>query len=322
MILPNLDDVIDRLHVVSLPMWINFRGNNFREVALINGPNGWGEFGAFLEYKPFEAIHWLISGLEAAYQVFPKINRKFIPINATIPTISVNYIPKVLTKFPEIYTTKVKVAKLGGKISDDIMRINVTQTYTPLIRLDANGGWTANQANIATSALTSNGPLEYIEQPCPSLKELNKFRSKIQVPIAIDEFIRKNKNPIDIIKSSLIDLAILKVAPLGGVSRLLNIASKISIPVIISSALDSAIGISTGLRAAASLPKLHYACGLGTSRFFIEDIASIPSPTEGYLTAEPVTPDPARLESLAVPKLRRQWWINRIHECYSYIQKT
>ena len=72
---PALDDVLDRLHVVSLPMRVRFRGITTRELALIDGPAGWGEFGAFLEYGDAEAAHWLAAALDSAYRTPPPPRR-------------------------------------------------------------------------------------------------------------------------------------------------------------------------------------------------------------------------------------------------------
>jgi o-succinylbenzoate synthase len=97
---------------------------------------------------------------------------------------------------------------------------------------------------------------------------------------------------------------------------LLEIAAQIDIPVVVSSGLDSAIGIAAGLTAAAALPQLCHACGLGTGRLFVEDVADTLVPVDGYLPVSPVTPDPARLQALIAPPERRQWWINRVAACY------
>ena len=99
--IPPLDDLLDRLHVVELPMRVRFRGIMVREVALIDGPAGWGEFGAFLEYEPPEAAHWLAAGIEAAYGEPPSPLRDRIPINATVPAVAADEVPDVLTRFKE-----------------------------------------------------------------------------------------------------------------------------------------------------------------------------------------------------------------------------
>jgi o-succinylbenzoate synthase len=313
---PDLADLLDRLHVVALPMRVRFRGITVRELALIDGPAGWGEFGAFIEYGPPEAAHWLASAIEAAYETPPASKRDRIPINATVPAVAPEQVPELLSRFPGARTAKVKVAEPGQTLQDDITRVDAVRALVPIVRVDANGGWSVDQAVAATHALTASGPLEYIEQPCKTVEELAEVRHRVDVPVAADESIRKADDPLRVVRAKAADIAVLKVAPLGGTSALLKIAEQIDIPVVISSALDSAVGIATGLQAAAALDTLQYACGLGTGRLFVEDVAQPTPPVDGYLPVARVAPDDARLGSLAATPDRREWWIRRIISCY------
>lgn len=310
-----LDDVLDRMHVVALPMRVRFRGITVREVALIDGPAGWGEFGAFLEYEPPEAAHWLASALEAAYEPAPQVRRDRIPINATVPAVEAARVPEVLARFPGARTAKVKVAESGQSLADDVARVNAVRAVVPTVRVDANAGWSVDEAVTAATALTADGPLEYMEQPCATVAELAELRRRVDVPIAADESIRKADDPLRVVREKAADVAVLKVAPLGGVRALLAIAEQIDIPVVVSSALDSAVGIGRGLLAAGALPQLRHACGLGTGGLFVDDVAE-PVPAEhGYLTIGPVVPDPARIAALAATPDRRRWWIERVRVC-------
>ena len=312
---PSLDDLLDRLHVVALPMRVLFRGITVREVALFDGPVGWGEFGAFLEYRPPEAAHWLAAAIEAAYEPPPEVKRDRIPINATVPAVDATQVPEVLARFPGARTAKVKVAEPGQSLIDDVARVNAVRALVPTVRVDANGGWTVEQAARAAAALTADGPLEYLEQPCATVAELAELRSRVDVPIAADESIRKADDPLLVVRAKAADVAVLKVAPLGGVARMLDIAAQIDIPIVVSSALDSAVGIGRGLLAAAALPELRHACGLGTGGLFSEDVVEPVTPVDGMLPVAPVVPDPARLAALAADPARRQWWIDRIAAC-------
>jgi o-succinylbenzoate synthase len=316
---PPLDDLIDRLHVVALPMRVRFRGIMVREVALIDGPAGWGEFGAFLEYEPPEAAHWLAAGIEAAYSEAPSPLRDRIPINATVPAVGADEVPDVLARFPGARTAKVKVAEPGQSLAADVLRVNVVRALVPTVRVDANGGWSVDEAVVAAGALTGDGPLEYMEQPCRTVPELAQLRRLVDVLIAADESIRKADDPLRVVREGAADVAVLKVAPLGGVAKVLDIAAQIDIPIVVSSALDSAVGIGRGLLAAAALPELRHACGLGTGGLFVEDIAEPMTSVDGYLPVGPVTPDPARLAALAAPADRRQWWIERIAACHPLV---
>jgi o-succinylbenzoate synthase len=316
---PALQELLDRLHVVALPMRVRFRGITTRELALIEGPAGWGEFGAFLEYGPHEAARWLASAIEGAYRQPPPVRRDRVPINATVPAVPAAQVSEVLSRFPGAGTAKVKVAEPGQTLADDVDRVNATRQLVPTVRVDANGGWSVEQAVHAAAALTADGPLEYLEQPCATVDELAALRARVDVPIAADESIRKADDPLAVVRARAADIAVLKVAPLGGVSALLAVAAQIDVPVVVSSALDSAVGIAAGLTAAAALPQLRHACGLGTGGLFLEDVVEATEftvPVDGFLPVGPVAPDPARLQALAAPPERRQWWIDRIKACY------
>ena len=310
---PALDDILDRVHVVALPMRVRFRGITTRELVLIDGPAGWGEFGAFLEYGDAEASHWLAAALDSAYRTPPPARRMRIDVNATVPAVDAAQVPDILARFPGARTAKVKVAEPGQTLDDDVARVDAVRALVPTVRVDANGAWTVDQAIAAAAAL---GPLEYLEQPCATVEELAQLRRRVDVPVAADESIRKAGDPLAVVRAGAADIAVLKVAPLGGISALLGIAAQIDIPVVVSSALDSAVGIAVGLAAAAALPNLDHACGLGTGRLFLEDVTEPVAPVDGYLPVGEVTPDPARLQSLAAAPQRRQWWIDRIRSCY------
>ncbi|CAM3581092.1 o-succinylbenzoate synthase [Mycolicibacterium frederiksbergense] len=297
-------------------MRVRFRGITVREVALFDGPAGWGEFGAFGEYEPPEAAHWLASAIEAAYRESPAPLRDRIPVNATVPAVAPERVPEVLARFPGAQTAKVKVAEAGQTLADDVARVEAVRAVVPKVRVDANGGWSVAEAVAAAGAL---GELEYLEQPCATVEELAALRRRIDVPIAADESIRKAADPFRVVALGAADIAVVKVAPLGGVDPLLDIAARIGIPVVVSSALDSAVGMSRGLLAAACLPELPYACGLGTGGLFVEDVVDAVAPVDGLLPVGPVIPDPARLAALAAPADRRQWWIDRIRDCYPFV---
>ncbi|MEI6252073.1 MAG: o-succinylbenzoate synthase [Mycobacteriaceae bacterium] len=320
--IPALDDLLDRLHVVALPMRVRFRGITVREVALIDGPAGWGEFGAFLEYQAPEAANWLASGIESAYGTKPPALRDRVPINATVPAVTPDQVPGVLARFPGARAAKVKVAEPGQTLADDVARVNAVRAIIGTVRVDANGGWSVEEAVTAAAALTADGPLEYLEQPCRTVPELAEVRRRISpagVLVAADESIRKAADPLAVVRGGAADVAVLKVAPLGGVRAMLRIAAEIDIPVVVSSALDSAVGMAAGLAAAAALPRLEHACGLGTGGLFVEDVADL-TPVDGLLPVIDVTPDPARLATLAAPADRRDWWIVRVKDCWPWLR--
>lgn len=315
----DLADLLERTHVVALPMRVRFRGITIREVALVDGPAGWGEFGAFPEYEPPEAANWLTAAIEAAYQPPQPIHRDRIAINATVPAIRADLVPELIARFPGAKTAKVKVAEPGQCLDDDVARVEAVRQLVPTVRVDANGGWTVDEAVRAAHAL---GELEYIEQPCKTVEELAEVRRRVEVPIAADESIRKAEDPLRVVRAHAADIAVLKVAPLKGITSMLRIAEQIDMPIVVSSALDSAVGIGLGLQAAAALPTLNHACGLGTGSLFVEDVTAPVTPVDGYLPVHPVAPDEDRLHALAAPAARREWWIRRIVDCFPAAQNA
>ncbi len=316
---PPLDELLARVHVVALPMRVRFRGLMQREVVLIDGPAAWGEFSPFLEYEPAEAANWLASAIESAYGTNPLTQRDRIPINATVPAVPPGQVAEVLARFPGARTAKVKVAEPGQALADDVARVNAVRAAIATVRVDANGGWTLDEAVTAARALTADGPLEYLEQPCATVGELAELRRRIDTPVAADESIRKADDPLRVVRARAADVAVLKVAPLGGISALLAIAGQIDVPVVVSSALDSAVGIGAGLTAAAALPELRHACGLGTGGLFAEDVTEPRPMQDGFLPIGPVVPEPARLDALRAPGPRRDWWLRRIADCYAHL---
>ncbi|HEY0805532.1 MAG TPA: enolase C-terminal domain-like protein, partial [Pseudonocardiaceae bacterium] len=179
---PALDDVLDRVHVVALPMRVRFRGITTRELVLIDGPAGWGEFGAFLEYGDAEAAHWLAAALDSAYRTPPPALRDRIDVNATVPAVDPAQVPEILARFPGARTAKGKVAEPGQTLDDDVARVDAVRALVPIVRVDANGAWTVAQAVEAAAALTASGPLEYLEQPCGTVDELAELRRRVEVP--------------------------------------------------------------------------------------------------------------------------------------------
>ena len=221
----------------------------------------------------------------------------------------------MLARFPGASTAKVKVAEPGQTLAEDVARVNAVRASVPRVRVDANGGWSVDEAVTAARALTADGPVEYLEQPCRTVAELAQVRRLVDVPVAADESIRRAADPLAVVRAGAADIAVLKVAPLGGITALLDIAAAIDIPVVISSALDSAVGIAAGLAAAAALPHLEHACGLGTGGLFVTDVADL-TPVDGHLPVVDIVPDPARLAEMAASPARRDFWIARVRECF------
>ena len=321
--LPPLADLLGSARVVSLPMHTRFRGVDVREALLLEGPEGWAEFSPFLEYDDIEAAGWLAAAIDFAWRPQPQPLRERIGVNATIPAIDAALVPEVLARFAGCRTAKVKVAEPGQTLADDIARVRaVREAMGPegRIRVDANGAWNVDEAEHAVHAL-NEFDLEYVEQPCATVAELAELRTRVKymgIPIAADESIRKSSDPLAVAREKAADLLVIKAQPLGGITHALQIITAAGLPVVVSSALDTAVGLSQGAALAAALPTLDYDCGLGTASLFLDDVADL-RPVDGSIPAARVTPDPAALTRLAAADDRRDWWLDRLARCYAVL---
>ena len=307
--LPSADEILERAHVVALPMAVKFRGVTTREALLIDGPAGWGEFSPFTEYGAQESAAWLASGIEAAFTGLPEAHGE-VEVNGTIP--AVEDVEPVLARYPGVSTFKIKVAEKGQSLDDDLRRVAAVRKLRPdaRLRVDANRGWSVNEAVEAAEKL---GELEYIEQPCATVEELAEVRRRTSTPIAADESIRRAADPYRVAELGAADVAVCKVAPLGGVDKLLRIARDLNLDVTVASALDTAVGMDAGL-VAAKLTGSR-AAGLATQRLFVEDVAAPRELANGRLEITRTTPDPDRLHGLRAPAKRRDWWFDRVRAC-------
>lgn len=306
-----LQELIQGMRVVALPTKTNFRGVSVREVALFNGPAGWGEFSPFIEYGIDECVPWLQSAIEAATKPAPKLFREKIKVNGTIPAVNNPAdIERIVESFPGVTTFKVKV---GENLSEDIARLAKVRSLEPKakIRIDVNGGWSVEDAIINLRAIYENiGELEYAEQPCATIEELKELKEKIKIPLKIagDEVIRKAADPAKVALSGAVDILVLKVQPLGGIQQCHKIAKHFGLPVVVSSALESAVGINYGLKLAASFESLEFDCGLGTGSLLSADVAKLPI-INGEITISDFEPNFSGLE---VSPDRCEWWKNRV----------
>jgi o-succinylbenzoate synthase len=325
--LPSADELLDRAHVVALPMRVRFRGVDVREVLLLDGPSGWGEFAPFVEYADDESARWLDAAIEAAYAAWPAPVRDAVPVNATVPAVPAGRVPDVLARFDGCTTAKVKVAERGQTLGDDIDRVAAVRAAmgpSARIRVDANGAWDVESAADALTLLAAYD-LEYAEQPCATVEELVELRTSLarrgtDVLIAADESIRKAEDPLRVARLGAADVVVVKVAPLGGVARALEIVEACGLPAVVSSALDTSVGIAAGVALAAALPALDHACGLGTVGLFERDVSATPlRPAAGLLPTGRAAPDPEALAALAAPPDRRQWWRDRLVRCHALL---
>ena len=311
------------MNVWSIPMRTRFRGITVREGvlfrgALPSGEAGWGEWSPFLEYDAAVAEPWLRCAEEAAAGDWPEPVRDSVPVNVTVPAVGPGRARETVLA-GGCTTAKVKVAEPGQTLGDDEARLEaVRDALGPggQIRVDANGGWDVDEAVAAIRLLDrAAGGLEYVEQPCASVEELAAVRLAVDVPIAADESIRRAADPYRVRDLEAADVAVLKVQPLGGVRACLRIAEDIGLPVVVSSALETSVGIAAGVALAAALPELPYACGLATVQLLTADVVAAPLlPVDGALPVTRPVVDEAALAAVAASPERVAHWEARLAE--------
>jgi O-succinylbenzoate synthase len=323
--LPSLDELRASARVVTLPMATRFRGVDAREALLLEGPCGWTEFSPFTEYGDDESAAWLAAAIDFGWREAPASVRDRIPVNATVPALPAAAVPGILARFDGCRTAKVKVAESGQTLADDVARVRAARAVLGpegRIRVDANGGWNVDEAEHAVHAL-AEFDLEYVEQPCLALDELADLRRRVKymgIPVAADESVRKASDPLAVARAGAADILVIKAQPLGGVHRALELAAQAGLPCVVSSALDTSIGIAMGVALAAALPSLDYDCGLATSSLFERDVADPPlTPVDGALPVGRTAPSPERLDELAASADRRDWWLDRLARCHAVL---
>ena len=313
-----------RVDVFSLPMTVTFRRVDHREGMLLYGEAGVGEFSPFWDYDVVESARWLAAALEAADRGFPQPLRDSVPVNCTVPAVGPDRAVAIVTGPHGCTTVKVKVAEPGQSLDDDVARVGaVRDAMGPdaRIRVDANGGWSVEQAIAAIKVLSEAG-LEYVEQPVRTVAELAAVRRRVDVPIAADESIRRAEDPLRVVSMRAADIAVLKVQPLGGVWACLRLAQQLDIPVVVSSALESSVGIAAGVALAAALPELPYACGLATAAMFSRDLATPGmTPVEGRIDVRRVEPDPELLDVARADPATAARWRRRLTACTAVLDR-
>lgn len=322
---PPLAELLASARVVALPLVTRFRGVEVREAVLLEGPEGWTEFSPFAEYGDSEASTWLAAAIDFGWAEQPTARRSEIRVNATVPAVGAASVPEILARYDGCRTAKVKVAEPGQTLTDDIERVRAVRAAMGpegRVRVDANGAWNVDEAEHAVHAL-AEFDLEYVEQPCASVEELGELRRRIKymgVPIAADESVRKADDPLAVARAGAADLLVIKAQPLGGVRRALEIVAEAGLPAVVSSALDTSVGLAMGVALAAALPELDYDCGLGTASLFESDVTSPAlTPRGGVLQVGRVTPDPALLAAQEASAAQRDWWLERLTRCHALL---
>ena len=300
-------------YVYSIPLRTRFRGITVREGVLLRGPAGWGEFCPFWGYDAVESAVWLRAAREAADVGWPAALRTEIPVNVTVPAVDAETAHRIVTASGGCRTAKVKVAEPGQDVCAEIARLEAVRDALGsggAIRIDANGGWDVDTALDRLRVLDrAAGGLEYAEQPVATVADLAAVRRGSHVLIAADESIRRAEDPLAVVRAQAADIVVLKAAPLGGVRACLELAERIGLPVVVSSALETSVGLAAGIALAGALPDLPYACGLATAQLLTADVVGQPLlPVGGTIPVRRPVPDAALLAAAsASPEVRLRW---------------
>ncbi|WP_123916993.1 o-succinylbenzoate synthase [Georgenia muralis] len=303
--------------VWSTPLRTRFRGLDVRDGVLVRGDAGWGEISPFWDYGARESAVWLRAGLEAAEEGWPAPVRTSIPVNVTVPAVGPEAAARIVRSSGGCTTAKVKVAEPGQSVVEEEARLEaVRDALGPggRIRIDANGAWDVETALARLARLDrAAGGLEYVEQPCPTVEELAAVRRRTDVPVAADESIRRAEDPIEVRRLAAADIVVLKVQPLGGVRACLRLAERVGLPVVVSSALESSVGIAAGLALAAALPELSYACGLATVHLLERDTVDEPLlPVDGAIAVHRPEPTERSLAAVRASDATAARWSERL----------
>jgi len=308
---------LPRAYVWSIPLRSRFRGLDVRDGVLVQGPAGWGEFSPFWDYSDIEARRWWAAAREAADEGFPPPLRDRIPVNVTVPAVGEVRAGEIVRASNGCTTAKVKVAERGQSLAEEQARLEAVRAAlgpTGKIRVDANGAWDVETAVERLRVLDrAAGGLEYAEQPCATVPDLARLRRLVDIPIAADESIRRAEDPMAVVRAEAADIVVLKVQPLGGVRAALRIAEETRLPVVVSSALESSVGIAAGVALAAALPELRHACGLATVQLFERDVTDDPMlPVDGHLPVRRVAPSTEALAAVRADDAVQRRWHDRI----------
>jgi o-succinylbenzoate synthase len=299
------------LLVFDVAMRVRFRGQERRSGVLLRGDAGWGEFSPFPDYDAPTCARWLVAARESADRGWPAPLRDRIPVNTTVPAVGPEQ-AHAMVRASGCATAKVKVAERGQTLADDIARVEAVRDALGndgKLRVDANAAWSVDEADRALCEL-QRFDLEYAEQPVATLEEMAQLRRRTQVLLAADESVRRAEDPVRVAGLSAADIVVLKVQPIGGVRACLDVAEACGLPVVVSSAVETSVGIAAGLALAAALPDLPFACGLGTVQLLADDVVDTPlMPVGGYLPVVPVSPNPSLVRA---DDEIRTWWLARM----------
>jgi len=160
-------------------------------------------------------------------------------------TIAIGNIKELEKKVDEAKTYKILKVKLGTEQDKEIISTIRKFTDKP-IRIDANEGWDLETAKVMTEWL-SNQNIELIEQPLPvkNLHEMSELKNHSPIPLIADENCHTSAEMDNLV--SRFDGINIKLAKCGGLDeakRMIEIAKKHNLKIMLGCMVESSIGIS------------------------------------------------------------------------------
>lgn len=209
-----------------------------------------------------------------------------VPVNATVGEADTAGAVKqaALAVAAGFATIKLKVGR-GASIGAEVERVAAVREAIGLnvqLRLDANEAWAPEPA-ITVIRAWAPYQVELVEQPVAAadVAGLARVRRAVETPIAADESVKGKVAVQALLAAEAVDVLILKPMLAGGPAttlRLAALAAAAGVSAIVTSTLETGIGLAAALHAAAALPPPLRACGLATAALLEDDLLEQPLP--------------------------------------------
>ncbi|MDQ4132121.1 MAG: O-succinylbenzoate synthase [Actinomycetota bacterium] len=280
---------------MSIPMRIPVGGERRRVATLLEGPSGWGECSPLPGYACDPELARRAAE-EAAGGRWPRAVRQRVPVNGLVPDVPPAEAFMLAANLAGEGTTTVKVKVGHGDDAGRVAAVREAMGPTAKLRVDANQAWDIDHATSMLRRL-ARYDLELAEQPVATLDDLALLRRRVPVPLAADESVRSVDEARRLAHLHAADAVVVKVQPLGGLAAAVAVVEAAGVPAVVSSLLETSVGLAAGLALAAALPELPYACGLGTATLLAGDVVVEPLvPVRGVLELRRPVPEPSLLQ--------------------------
>ena len=235
--------------------------------------------------------------------------RASVPVNALVPRVP---IAEAIAWARDAWRRGIRTFKIksSDRDADAALLGALRGAFGPaaLLRIDANGSWTVEEAIARIRALAPLD-LEYVEEPVKpgDLTGMARVARETGVRLAADEDARDAEAVRLIAASGAARIIVVKLAVAGGIAgamEILQASEAAGLGVVITSRMDTSIGIAAALHLAASAKSLAGACGLATRDHLADDVTANPPRVEDGKMTLPEGPglgvrlDPEALDRL------------------------